>query len=45
MTTYDALRGFSQRLLEELRPHGARNLIDVEALLHVVGTPAPRTKL
>jgi hypothetical protein len=42
--TYDALRGFSERLLEELRPLGARDLIDVEAFLYVVGTPPPRKK-
>jgi len=41
MRTYDGVRGFSQRLLEELRPNSVRDLIDVEAFLHVVGTPAP----
>lgn len=42
--TYNALRGFSEQLLEKLRPHGARDLIDVEVFLHVVGIPAPRRK-
>lgn len=42
--TYNAMRGFSEQLLEKLRPHGARDLIDVEAFLHALGTPAPRRK-
>jgi hypothetical protein len=42
--TYDALRRFSEQLLEELRPRGARDLVDVEAFLHALGTPAPRRK-
>jgi len=43
--TYAALRAFSLRLLERLKPLGARDLIDVETFLHVVSTSraaAPR---
>jgi hypothetical protein len=40
--TYDAFRAFCAQLLEELRPLGARDLVDVEAFLHAVGTPSPR---
>jgi hypothetical protein len=32
--TYATLRTFSTQLLAELRPHGARDFIDVEAFLH-----------
>jgi hypothetical protein len=42
--TYNALRDLSTKLLVELRPHGARDLIDVEAFLHTVGTPPTRRK-
>ena len=42
--SYEALRGFSAQLLEELRPLGARDFVDIEAFLHAVGTPAPRRK-
>jgi hypothetical protein len=43
-TTYNALRGFSEQLLEGLRVHGARDLIDVEVFLHTLATPVPRRK-
>jgi hypothetical protein len=42
--TYNAFRGFSEQLLDELRPHGARDFIDAEAFVHLLGTPAPRRK-
>jgi hypothetical protein len=42
--TYDAFRAFSLQLLEELRPHGALDLVDVEAFLHTVGAPTTRRK-
>jgi hypothetical protein len=41
--TYNALRVLSEQLLEELRPHGARDLVDVESFLHALATP-PRRK-
>jgi hypothetical protein len=40
--TYNALRGFSGQLLDELRPHGARDFIDVEGFVHFLGTPPTR---
>jgi hypothetical protein len=39
--TYAALRKFAGQLLERLKPIGARDLIDVEAFLHVLGTRRP----
>jgi len=41
--TYNAFRSLSEQLLGELRPHGARDLADVEAFLHALATP-PRRK-
>ncbi len=43
-TTYNALRGFSGQLLDKLRSHGARDLVDVEVFLHGLRTPAARRK-
>jgi hypothetical protein len=46
--TYAALRGLSTQLLEELRAHGARDFVDVEAFLHATAArrsaPAARRK-
>ena len=45
--TYSALRGFSTKLLERLRPHGARDFVDVEAFLFATAGPraaGPRAK-
>ncbi len=42
--TYAAFHAMSNRLLDALRPLGARDLVDVEPFLHAVGTPAPRSK-
>ncbi len=42
--TYAAFHALSSRLLDALRPLGARDLADVEPFLHAVGTPAPRSK-
>lgn len=36
--TYAALRSFSEKLLERLRPLGARDLVDVECFLHAIAT-------
>jgi hypothetical protein len=38
---YVRLRDLSGRLLEALRPHGARDLVDVECLLHATGARRP----
>jgi hypothetical protein len=49
---YSALQGLWSRLLESLRPHGARDFVDVECFLHAIATrrsaaaaraPAPAT--
>jgi hypothetical protein len=37
-TTYTALRAFAGGLLERLKPMGARDFIDVETFLYVIGT-------
>lgn len=37
-TTYAALRALSARLLEALAPNGAKDLVDVEAFLHVTAS-------
>ncbi len=42
--TYDTLCRFSDRLLEDLRAHGARDHVDVAGFLHAIATPAPATK-
>ncbi len=39
--TYAALHGLSAQLLEKLRPHGARDFIDVDCFLHLVATRRP----
>jgi hypothetical protein len=36
--TYSALRTLSTQLLEKLKPHGAKDFVDVESFLHVTGT-------
>jgi hypothetical protein len=36
--TYSALRALSTRLLEALKPNGARDFIDVESFLHLTAT-------
>jgi hypothetical protein len=41
--TYSALRAFAGKLLQRLRPMGARDLIDVEAFLHAIATKRPPT--
>lgn len=43
-TTYRALRTLAEQLLDRLRPHGARDFIDVESFLYTLGTPAARRK-
>jgi len=40
--TYSALRAFSTKLLEELKPSGARDFVDVEAFLHATATAKDR---
>lgn len=40
--SYAALRALSIKLLEELKPIGARDLVDVEAFLHLTATTRPR---
>lgn len=40
--TYSALRGFSERLLENLQPSGARDFVDVEAFLYATATAKVR---
>jgi hypothetical protein len=35
-TTYAAVRAVEERLLERLAPQGAKDLVDVEAFLHVI---------
>jgi hypothetical protein len=40
--TYQALRAFSSKLLEELKPSGARDFVDVEAFLHATATGRER---
>jgi len=45
--TYSALRGFSTKLLEKLRPNGARDFIDIEAFLFATAgsrASSPRAK-
>lgn len=42
--TYSAFRNFSTSLLEELRPIGARDHVDVETFLHVTATVRPKAK-
>jgi hypothetical protein len=42
--TYYALRTWSKALLEALAVHGARDYVDVEAFLHLAGTPPSRRK-
>lgn len=41
--TYAALRALASKLLEELRPIGAKDLVDVEAFLHVTATTRARS--
>lgn len=41
--TYSALRELSTQLLELLRPHGAKDFVDVEAFLHLTATAKRRT--
>lgn len=41
-TTYAALRALSTRLLEQLAPHGAKDLVDVEVFLQVIATAKRR---
>jgi hypothetical protein len=43
-STYAALLEASAGLLEKLRPLGARDHVDVEGFMHVVGGKAPRRK-
>lgn len=39
--TYASLRALSAKLLEELRPLGAKDFVDVEAFLHLTATTRP----
>jgi len=41
--TYAAVRTLSSKLLEELKPFGAKDLVDVEAFLHLTATTRTRT--
>ena len=41
--TYSSLRALSTKLLEELRPMGAKDFVDVEAFLHLTATTRPRS--
>lgn len=43
-STYSALLGTAEALLQKLRPIGARDHMDVETFLHVVMTKRPRPK-
>jgi hypothetical protein len=43
-TTYSALLGTARLLLEQLRPLGARDYVDVEAFMHAVTARQPRPK-
>ncbi|HEY6101148.1 MAG TPA: hypothetical protein VIW03_17055, partial [Anaeromyxobacter sp.] len=43
-TTYAALLASAELLLEKLRPLGARDLVDVEAFMHVSTAKQPRQK-
>jgi len=43
--TYSAFRTFSSSLLEELRPIGARDHVDVETFLHVTATTRAKPKV
>jgi len=43
-TTYSALLGSAELLLEKLRPLGARDHVDVEAFMHVSAAKQPRPK-
>lgn len=42
--TYNALRGLAEQLFDDLRAHGAHDLIDVEVFLHSVRAPTSRRK-
>jgi hypothetical protein len=41
-STYSAVRGLSNQLLEKLKPVGAKDFVDVEAFLHVTATAKRR---
>jgi hypothetical protein len=41
-STYSALLGAGAALLEQLRPIGARDLVDLEAFMHVTRRPVPK---